>query len=119
MSRRAEIARLSPFIGVVSRGEPSPHFQPDFMDDNELYEKFGGLNDIQIAQEHAQYKDLLQFRQQVNTPPPSLFDGCDDSTIMDNICPKYVSSNDLYHQAHIYQDAFKDEIAKQKTQDYG
>ena len=104
---RKNIARQSPFYGQEMRGTPAPCFSPDFTDDNELYEKFGGLNEIAIAQQDQQYKNIIGVRLQPIEAPTSIFEGCDDKTIADNILEKHVSLQDVYHHALYLQDELK------------
>lgn len=105
MKNRLQIASQS--VVNKARGIPSPCFTPDFSADNELYAKFGGLNDIAIAQDNEQYKDIIGVRLQPINSLPSLFDGLDDDVIMDNVLPKHISTNDIYHAARHYQDELK------------
>lgn len=94
---------------VEGKGIPSPCFHPDFSSDNELYRQFDGLNEISIAQEKQQYKDIIGIRLGVQTPPPSLFVGCDDEIIMDNVLPKHISDNDIEASAVYYQEELRKE----------
>lgn len=96
----------------VTRGYPAPCFSPDFSSDNELYEKFGGLNDIAIAQDNVQYKDIIGVRLQPVDTIPSMYEGLDDNVIMDNVLPKHISINDIYHEARFYADKVHEENNK-------
>lgn len=115
MRRRFVVASQCKFDGQI-RGVPAPCFTPDFTDDNELYEKFGGLNEIALAQQKSQYSDLFRMRLQNIDPPQSLYDGLDDKIIMDNVLPKYASVNDVFHLAHVYEEQLKE---SQKSNDNG
>lgn len=95
------------------KGIPSPCFHPDYTAENEMYEQFGGLNEIQIAQEKAQYKDIIGVRLGVQNPPQSLFVGLEDDVIMDNVLPKHISDSDIQASAMYYQEELKKEQKEQ------
>lgn len=97
---RKQIARL--YHKENARGKPAPCFSPDFSEDNKLYEQIDSLNEISVMESKSHLKCICQVRMQeipVNNPLSQL----DDETIMDNIIPSSVPTNELLGMAHKFE----------------